>query len=90
MLNFSEFDRAQQKEAGEAAESVEEGEMPPWYYVLAHPEASLQPAERQALDRGLQAALGRKAEQSNGAVAGRTPGPSNQNRQYRSKQLHWR
>jgi hypothetical protein len=70
-LNFSELDRSQ-KEARESAESVEEGEMPPWYYVLAHPEASLSPAERQALIQGLRATLGGKAEQPHGAVVGDT------------------
>jgi hypothetical protein len=83
-LNFSEFDRAQ-KEARESAKSVQEGEMPPWYYVLAHPEASLQPAERQALIRGLQATLGGKAEQPDGAVAEDAPKPSSRDSQYRLK-----
>lgn len=73
-LNFSEFDRPRQ-EARESAESVQEGEMPPWYYVLAHPDASLSPSERQALIRGLQATLGGKAEQPHGAVSGDVPEP---------------
>jgi hypothetical protein len=33
-LNFSEWDRPQ-REAHEAAETVREGEMPPWYFVAA-------------------------------------------------------
>lgn len=62
-VNYSEFDRPQ-KEARESAESVQRGKMPPWYYVLVHPDANLTPAERQALIQGLQATLGGKAERS--------------------------
>jgi hypothetical protein len=57
MLNFSEWDRPQ-PEAGESAEVMQEGEMPPWFYVIAHPEAKLSPDEYQALVRGLQTTLG--------------------------------
>lgn len=56
-LNFSEWDRPQ-AEADEAAEVVDEGEMPPWQYKLLHPKARLSSAERQALVRGLEATLG--------------------------------
>lgn len=56
-LNFSEWDRPQ-AEADEAAEVVDEGEMPPWQYKLLHPKARLSSAELQALVRGLEATLG--------------------------------
>ena len=56
-LNFSAFDRPQD-EADEAAETVRDGEMPPWDYLLAHPEARLSAAEKHALTRGLAATLG--------------------------------
>jgi hypothetical protein len=46
------------KEAGEAAEAVQEGEMPLTSYVLLHPSARLSPDEKQALIRGLKATLG--------------------------------
>lgn len=52
-LNFSEWDRPQ-KEAGESAEAVQKGEMPPWFY----PWARLSADERQTLVRGLTASLG--------------------------------
>lgn len=58
-LNFSEWSRPQ-KEAKKSAEEVQEGEMPEWYYVVAHPEAQLSSAERQALIRGLGATFGRE------------------------------
>lgn len=56
-LNFSEWDR-RQKDADEAAEEVEEGEMPLWYYLPFHPEARLSPAEQRELVAGLEATVG--------------------------------
>ena len=58
-LNFSEWDRPQ-PEAGEAAESVQEGEMPPRQYRLLQSSARLSAAERQALVQGLEATFGRE------------------------------
>lgn len=56
-LNLSEFDRPQE-EAGEAAETVQEGSMPPRDYLLLHPDARLSDADEAALIRGLSATLG--------------------------------
>ena len=56
-LNFSEWNRPQ-KEADEAAEQLQKGEMPLWFYVPLHPEAKLSGEEKQALIRGLQMTLG--------------------------------
>lgn len=56
-LNFSEWDRPQE-EAHEAAETVREGEMPPWQYRLLHSSAGLSSAEREALVQGLEATFG--------------------------------
>ncbi len=47
-LNFSEWDRPQ-KHAHEAAEEIEEGEMPMAGYVLLHGEADLSEAEKKQL-----------------------------------------
>lgn len=58
-LNLSEWDRPQ-KEARESAKTVRKGEMPPWFYVLLHPDARLTPAETQTLIAGLEATLGTK------------------------------
>jgi hypothetical protein len=55
-LNFTAFDAAREEmaeAAGEAGETVAEGEMPPADYLLAHPEARLTPAEKRALAAGL-------------------------------------
>lgn len=56
-LNFSEWDLPQ-KEADEAAEQVQKGKMPPWFYLPPHPEAWLSAEEKQAFIRGLQTTTG--------------------------------
>ncbi len=56
-LNFSAMDRPQ-GEADEAAEAVREGEMPPWDYLLGHPEARLDASEKAELIAGLAATFG--------------------------------
>ena len=56
-LNFSRWDLAYE-EADEAAETVQEGSMPPWDYRLAHPAARLSDAEKAELAEGLKVTLG--------------------------------
>ncbi len=56
-LNFSNW-RASKEDAGEAAEEVSEGEMPPWFYLPLHPAAKLTDAEKATLVQGLQAMAG--------------------------------
>jgi cytochrome c551/c552 len=56
-FNLSRMDR-RQEEAHEAAEAVQEGEMPPAYYTVLHPSARLSDAERATLIRGLAATFG--------------------------------
>lgn len=56
-LNFSEWNHPS-READEAAETVREGEMPPWFYLPLHKSANLTAAEKQALAEGLQRTLG--------------------------------
>jgi len=56
-LNFSEWNRPY-RAANEAGRQVQEGEMPPSIYLLAHPGARLSSVEQQALVQGLQATLG--------------------------------
>jgi mono/diheme cytochrome c family protein len=58
-VNFSEFDRPQ-RDARNAADQVQKGAMPQPYYVALHPEANLNPAEREELIQGLQLTLGGK------------------------------
>jgi hypothetical protein len=56
-LNFSAWDRVDLKKvAKKLPGEVAEKEMPPWFYVIAHPNARLSDAERQTLSdwaRGL-------------------------------------
>ncbi|MEZ4502480.1 MAG: heme-binding domain-containing protein [Dehalococcoidia bacterium] len=56
ILNFSEFDRPQR--VREAVETVREGSMPPFQYLIAHPNARLSAEEKDQLAAGLAATLG--------------------------------
>ena len=62
-VNFSEWNRPW-KEAHESAETVLEGEMPPWYYLPLHPNAHLSAAEKQTLADGLNATIGGAARRA--------------------------
>ena len=55
-LNFSEWNRPQ--EGDEASETVTDGSMPPWQYLLTHSEARLSEPDLNALSRGLASTLG--------------------------------
>ncbi|MCA9566351.1 MAG: heme-binding domain-containing protein [Myxococcales bacterium] len=68
-LNFSEMDRPQ-KEAHEAGEVVQEGEMPPAYYTALHPGARLTAAETRELAAGLAATLGGEGGESHARAGG--------------------
>ena len=56
-LNFSEWGTGEQ-ETDEIVETVREGEMPPWDYLLMHPEARLSDAELQTFIDGLDRTFG--------------------------------
>jgi hypothetical protein len=58
-VNFSEWDQPK-KDAHESAKTVRTGEMPPWFYVVIHPDARLTAAETTAHIGGLEATLGAK------------------------------
>lgn len=60
-LNVSQWGQGEQ-EAEEAAEEVEEGNMPIPAYLITHPEADLTPAEKEELIRGLEATFGEEDE----------------------------
>jgi len=62
-LNWSEWDR-EQEEVGEAAETVEEGEMPPRIFTITHPEARLSESEKAELALGLVETFGREDDNS--------------------------
>ena len=52
-LNFSNWSRYAEKKRSkkfkEIVEELDEGEMPPWFYLPLHPEASLSPEDQQQL-----------------------------------------
>jgi hypothetical protein len=56
-LNFSEWGSSEQ-ETEEIAEVVREGEMPPWDYLILHPEARLGEGDQQALLDGFARTFG--------------------------------
>ncbi len=66
-LNFSSYRPGQPIGEGEGeggrrggnefARVIDRGDMPPWYYLLLHPDAKLTDAEKQQLIQGLQASL---------------------------------
>lgn len=66
-FNVSAWGYQRKNEGNEAAQSVREGDMPPWFYLLPHPEARLSDREEQALIGGLIATFGEKDTQG-GAV----------------------
>ena len=62
VLNFSEWQRAQE-EAKDASEEVLEREMPPLAYRLVHAHARLSAADRDRLAAGLSKTLGTSSQQ---------------------------
>ena len=61
-LNFTSWDQPQ-RHAKDVEKQVEQGEMPPWYYLPMHPDARLSEAEKQALILGAKKTLGPQALQ---------------------------
>jgi len=60
-LNLSEWG-LHEVEADEVPESVHRGDMPPWYYVVLHPQARLSQTEQEALIQGMLATGGGQSE----------------------------
>jgi mono/diheme cytochrome c family protein len=60
-FNVSQWGQGKQ-DADEAAGMLRGGEMPPWFYLPAHPEARLTEPEKQALLRGLIETFGDEKE----------------------------
>lgn len=63
-FNVSEWGRTGKNEGDEAAGELRNGSMPPWFYLPAHPEAKLDPAEKEQLIKGLIATFGEKEDHS--------------------------
>jgi len=61
-FNVSNWGHQKKNEGEDAAEELEEGEMPLSSYLLAHPEAKLTEAEKKMLIQGLKNTFGEKKE----------------------------
>ena len=61
-FNVSMWGLQRKNEGDEAAEAFREGDMPPWFYLPAHPEAQLRDNERQLLRQGRIDACNRSKE----------------------------
>lgn len=57
-FNVSLWGTQKKNKGDEAAEELEKGKMPPWFYLPTHPEARLSPTERTALTKGLLSTFG--------------------------------
>ncbi len=62
-FNVSEWGREGKNKGDEAAEETRGGKMPPWFYLPAHPEAKLTPAEKDELVKGLVATFGEEKKE---------------------------
>jgi len=61
-LNVSEWG-IRENEADDVVKVVQNGEMPPWFYLPLHPEARLSAAEKQVFLQGLAATFGNENEE---------------------------
>jgi mono/diheme cytochrome c family protein len=59
-FNVSAWGVQTKNKGDEGAEALREGEMPPWFYLLPHPEARLSKVEEAELVRGLVKTFGEK------------------------------
>lgn len=59
-FNVSAWGAQKKNEGKEAAKEVREGEMPPWFYLPAHPEAKLSDTEKNELSTGLERTFGKE------------------------------
>jgi hypothetical protein len=57
-LNVSDWNRTTGNNGTSAAEKIRQGEMPPWFYLPAHPKARLTDTEKEELIKGLTATFG--------------------------------
>ena len=62
-FNVSMWGVQKKNEGTEAKEEFEEGEMPPWFYVLLHPEAKVSKNERETFSNGLLATFGEEEDE---------------------------
>lgn len=61
-FNVSMWGVQKKNKGDEAKEEFEKGEMPPWFYILAHPDAKLSQSETKEFMNGLVATFGEEDE----------------------------
>lgn len=61
-FNVSMWGVQKKNEGDEAKKEFEEGEMPPWFYVVLHPDAKLSESETQRFSEGLLATFGEEKD----------------------------
>ena len=59
VMNFSEWNSGRRQRTNEIGEVIQEGQMPPAFYLPLHSQARLSAAEKTELIKGLQATLNR-------------------------------
>jgi len=64
-FNVSEWGRVTKNKGKDAAKEVREGEMPPFQYVLVHPEVRLSEMEKAEFIQGLMTTFGAEEEEEN-------------------------
>lgn len=62
-FNISMWGFQEKNEGDEAYEKFREGDMPPWFYLLPHPEAWLSDQEESAFSQGLLATFGQEQQE---------------------------
>lgn len=62
VFNVSMWGAQKKNEGDDSAEEVKEGEMPPWFYMIPHPEARFSENEKQEFIKGLLATFGGEGE----------------------------
>ena len=67
-FDFSEWNRPQDVSAGDLADAIRGGSMPPWFYTIVHGSARLSGAERDALIAGLNATLAASPPRAGGGT----------------------
>lgn len=67
--NVSEWGVGGERKCDESVEQIQEGKMPPWFYLPLHPEANLSAQEKQQLIQGLIATFGEGGERRNRQAA---------------------
>ncbi|UCH79744.1 MAG: heme-binding domain-containing protein [Nitrospiraceae bacterium] len=61
-FNVSMWGVQRENEGDESIETIEKGEMPPWFYIISHPEARLSEDDKKVFIKGLLATFGKGDE----------------------------